>query len=68
MTYLNNKTMHIDVKETIWHRLVIDESYEAEGLVLKNPYGMLLRSGDRLITKLKTTDFRKWEAANVRKA
>ena len=22
--------MHIDVKETIWHRLVIDESYEAE--------------------------------------
>ena len=22
--------MHIDVKETIWHRLVINESYEAE--------------------------------------
>ena len=22
--------MHLDVKETIWHRLVIDESYEAE--------------------------------------
>ena len=45
-----------------------NKEYEAEGLVLKNPYGMLLRSGDRLITKLKTTDFRKWEAANVREA
>ena len=45
-----------------------NKEYEAEGLVLKNPYGMLLRNGDRLITKLKTTDFRKWEAANVRKA
>ena len=35
---------------------------------IKNPYDMLLRNGDRLITKLKTTDFRKWEAANIRKA
>lgn len=40
-----------------------NKEYDAEGLVLKNPHGMLLRSGDRLITKLKTTDFRKYEAA-----
>jgi len=28
-----------------------------EGLVLRNPYGMLLRNGQRIITKLKVRDF-----------
>ncbi|MCQ2218355.1 MAG: hypothetical protein MJZ33_07740 [Paludibacteraceae bacterium] len=39
---------------------IADEELEAEGLVLKAPCGMLTRLGERIITKLKTVDFRKY--------
>ena len=39
-----------------------NKDYDAEGLVLKAPYGLLRRNGERLITKIKTVDFRKYEA------
>lgn len=38
-----------------------DKTLNAEGLVLKTPFGLLDRTGHRIITKLKTTDFRKYE-------
>lgn len=36
--------------------------YEAEGLVLKTPLGLMFRNGKRIITKMKTVDFRKYKA------
>lgn len=39
-----------------------NKDYDAEGLVLKTPNGLLLRSGERIITKIKTCDFRKFAA------
>lgn len=38
-----------------------NESFPAEGVVLKAPYGLLRRNGERLITKIKTKDFRDLE-------
>ena len=39
-----------------------DKTLQAEGLVLKSPYGICDRSGERIVTKIKTKDFRKMEA------
>lgn len=36
--------------------------YDAEGLVLKTPCGLKLRNGERIITKIKTCDFKKYQA------
>lgn len=38
-----------------------NKDYDAEGLVLKTPDGLLLRNGERLITKIKTVDFIKFK-------
>lgn len=35
--------------------------YDAEGLVLKTPNGLQYRNGQRIITKIKTCDFRKYQ-------
>lgn len=40
-----------------------NKDYDAEGLVLKAPCGLLKRDGERLITKIKTVDFRKYQLA-----
>ena len=37
-----------------------NKDYDAEGLVLKTPYGLQLRNGERVILKIKTEDFRKY--------
>ena len=34
--------------------------YDAEGLVLKTPDGLMTRRGERIIFKIKTCDFRKY--------
>jgi len=39
-----------------------DRNLMAEGLVLKTPAGLLLRNGERIITKIKTYDFTKYIA------
>lgn len=39
-------------------RIAQNSDYDAEGLVLKAPGGLLARSGERIITKIKTCDFR----------
>lgn len=39
-----------------------NRDYDAEGLVLKSPIGLLNRNGERIITKIKTCDFRQLEA------
>lgn len=39
-----------------------NKDYDAEGLVLKTPVGLLGRSGERIITKIKTCDFVKFKA------
>ena len=36
-----------------------NKDYDAEGLVLKTPYGLKDRMGNRIVTKIKTVDFRK---------
>ena len=36
--------------------------YDAEGLVLKTPTGLMTRRGERIIFKIKTCDFRKYRA------
>ena len=51
------------VKRGFKSTIAENKDYDAEGLVLKTPMGLLDRGGNRIITKLKTCDFRKWEAA-----
>lgn len=46
-------------KSTIAH----NKDYDAEGLVLKTQLGLRNRAGNRLITKIKTVDFRKLKAS-----
>lgn len=41
-----------------------NKDYDAEGLVLKTPMGLLNRKGERIITKIKTCDFRQLESRN----
>lgn len=41
-----------------------NKNYDAEGLVLKTPNGLLLRNGERLILKIKTVDFIKYNKYN----
>ena len=36
--------------------------YDAEGLVLKTPDGLMTRRGERIIFKIKTGDFKKYRA------
>lgn len=45
-----------------------NKEYDAEGLVLKTPIGLLRRNGERLITKIKTVDFRKYRDSQVMKS
>lgn len=39
-----------------------DKDLNAEGLVLKTPDNLLMRDGERIVLKLKSTDFRKFRA------
>lgn len=48
------------VKKGFKSTIAENKDYDAEGLVLKTPNGLLLRNGERLITKIKTVDFRKY--------
>jgi hypothetical protein len=59
---------HMTIKEAIdfvkkGFKSTISENkeYEAEGLVLKTPDGLLRRNGERIITKIKTIDFIKFK-------
>lgn len=47
------------VKNGFKSKIAENKDFEAEGLVLKTPCGLLLRNGKRIITKIKTKDFRK---------
>lgn len=49
------------VKNGFKSKISINKDYDAEGLILKAPLGLLSRSGNRLITKLKTIDFKHLE-------
>lgn len=51
------------VKKGFTSEVSEDEALAAEGLVLKTPIGLKDRKGDRLITKIKTCDFVKWNSA-----
>lgn len=51
------------VKQGFKSTIAANKDYDAEGLVLKTPCGLLDRSGQRIVTKIKTCDFRKYEAA-----
>ncbi len=51
------------VKTGFKSAIAANKDYDAEGLVLKTPCGLLDRSGQRIITKIKTCDFRKFTAA-----
>lgn len=50
------------VKQGFKSTIAENNDYDAEGLVLKTPNGLLRRNGERLITKIKTVDFRKYES------
>lgn len=49
------------VKEGFQSQVAEDPTLEAEGIVLKAPLGLLDRMGRRIITKVKTKDFRQLE-------
>ena len=51
------------VKKGFKSTIAENKDYGAEGLVLKTPCGLLKRDGERLITKIKTVDFRKYQLA-----
>lgn len=51
------------VKKGFKSTIAENKDYDAEGLVLKAPCGLLKRDGERLITKIKTIDFRKYQLA-----
>lgn len=56
------------VKKGFKSTVAQNKNYEAEGLVLKMPCGLLKRNGGRIMTKIKTCDFRALENAEERKA
>ena len=51
------------VKKGFKSTIAENKDYDVEGLVLKAPCGLLKRDGERLITKIKTVDFRKYQLA-----
>ena len=51
------------VKKGFKSTIAENKDYDAEGLVLKTRNGLLFRNGSRIITKIKTVDFRKWDNA-----
>lgn len=55
------------VKKGFKSTIAENKDYDAEGLVLKAPCGLLKRDGERLITKIKTVDFRKYQLAYLNK-
>ena len=59
--YMNIKEAIKFVAEGFKSRVSVDKTLNAEGVVLKTPFGLLDRMGHRIITKLKTSDFRKYE-------
>jgi len=56
------------VKKGFKSTIAQNKDYDAEGLVLKMPLGLLKRNGGRIMTKIKTCDFRALESAEERKA
>jgi hypothetical protein len=56
------------VKKGFKSTIAQNKDYDAEGLVLKMPLGLLKRNGGRIMTKIKTCDFRALENAEERKA
>lgn len=56
------------VKKGFKSTIAENKDYDAEGLVLKAPCGLLRRDGERLITKIKTVDFRKYRDSQVMKS
>ena len=55
------------VKKGFKSTIAENKDYDAEGLVLKTPCGLLKRDGERLITKIKTVDFTKYQLAYLNK-
>ena len=56
--YLNLQEAIDFVKNGFKSRIAENKDYDAEGLVLKAPLGLLDRRGERIITKIKACDFR----------
>lgn len=52
------------VKDGFKSTISENKEYDAEGLVLKTPYGILRRNGERFVTKIKTKDFRQYQIAH----
>jgi hypothetical protein len=50
------------VKKGFKSTIAENKDYDAEGLVLKTTCGLKFRSGERIITKIKTCDFKKYKA------
>jgi len=48
------------VKKGFKSTIAQNPDYDAEGLVLKTPFGLKFRNGQRIITKIKTCDFQKY--------
>ena len=49
------------VKKGFKSTIAENKDYDAEGLVLKTPYGLRFRNGERIILKIKTVDFVKFK-------
>ena len=50
-----------EVKDGFKSRISEDRSLDAEGMVLKPKMELLKRNGERIITKIKTSDFKKYQ-------
>lgn len=50
------------VKNGFKSKISEDKDLDAEGLVLKTPYGLKFRNGERIVLKIKTCDFNKYKA------
>lgn len=56
------------VKKGFISTIAENKNYDAEGLVLKTSIELLRRNGERLITKIKTIDFRKYRDSQIMKS
>lgn len=50
-----------EVKDGFKSRISEDRTLDAEGMVLKTKMGLLRRNGEKIITKIKTSDFKKYQ-------
>jgi hypothetical protein len=65
--YMNIYDAIAYVRDGFLSNISEDKTLPAEGLVLKTPQGLCFRNGERIIAKIKTCDFEKYNKAYAKK-